>query len=119
MFSDPVPENTPQLFADERGIWREDAPGRRFGIEWSDIFRLSGYRLDGIDKEPVCVELDFEYGHFFELLSDWPGFQNVIAAISERLPGLCSNWFEDIERSGPARTLGALGGIGNLRPALE
>jgi hypothetical protein len=83
----------PRLFADDRGVWRESIPGRPSGIEWGEIYCVSGHKLDGITEISTCVVLDFEYGGFIELYDCWPGFQQVIAAITERLAGIGSDWF--------------------------
>ncbi len=43
---------------------------------------------------------DWEYGEFVELYHDWPGFGQVVAAITERLPGIAPDWFERVEALG-------------------
>jgi hypothetical protein len=88
----------PRLFADERGVWREDTPGRPSGIEWGEINHVSGHKLDGITEVYTCVVLDFEYGEFIELYHDWPGFGQVVEAITARLPGIAPDWFQQVEQ---------------------
>ncbi len=88
----------PRLFADGRGVWRESIPGRPSGIEWGDVYRVSGHKLDGVSKIYTCVVLDFEYGKFIELYHDWSGFRQVVAAISEQLPGICPDWISPVEQ---------------------
>jgi hypothetical protein len=88
----------PRLFADDRGVWRESIPGRPYGIEWGEVYRVSGHKLDGVTKVYTCVVLDFEYGKCIELYHDWPGFRQVVAAITERLLGICPDWFSQVEQ---------------------
>ena len=88
----------PKLFADARGIWSEQEPGRPSGIEWKDIYRITGYKLDGITTTFTCVVMDFDYGEFIELYHHWPGFDQVIAAITERMPGISPEWFHKVEQ---------------------
>ena len=91
-----MPDSFPRLFADDRGVWCEDQPGHPFGIKWDEIVGVCGYKLDAITKAYTIVELDHPSGHWIELYSDWPGFAQVIAAISTRLPGIRASWFQDI-----------------------
>jgi hypothetical protein len=88
------------LYADGSGVWREDSPGRRTGIAWDEVYRVGGYKLDGVTDVYTCVALDTEYGVFTELYHDWPGFRQVVAAITAELPGIDADWFQRIERLG-------------------
>jgi hypothetical protein len=91
----------PRLFADERGVWIEKTPGSSCGIQWNEVFSVSGHKLDGITEiYSSCVELDFEFGEYIQFYQDWPGFEQVIVAISQRLPGIATNWFQQIEQLG-------------------
>lgn len=90
-----------RIFADDRGLWREDRAGRQFVIEWGEITQVSGYKLDGITEVYTVVELDFEFGEYVELFADWSGFADVAASISDRLPGIPPDWLEQIEKLGP------------------
>jgi hypothetical protein len=90
----------PTLFADARGVWFDLTPGRPSGIEWSEVYRITGYKLDGITITYTCVVLDFDYGGFIEMYHDWPGFAQVIAAITERMPGINPDWFQKIDQPG-------------------
>ncbi len=92
----------PKLFADARGVWSERTPGSPSGIEWHEVYRVSGYKLDGVTEVYTCVELDFEYGEFIELYHHWEGFDQVIAAITQRLPGIDPEWFHVVEQLGVA-----------------
>jgi hypothetical protein len=89
-------DSIPRLFADHRGVWREDKPGHPFGIEWDEIVRIGGYKLGGVTELFTVVELDHPSGHFIELHADWPGFAQVIDTISTRIPAIGSNWFDEI-----------------------
>jgi hypothetical protein len=69
-------------------------------IAWEDVFCVSGHKLDGITEVSTCVVLDWSYGEFVELYHDRPGFEQVVAVIAERLPGIAPDWFARIERLG-------------------
>jgi hypothetical protein len=92
---------SPRLYADDRGVWREDRPGQPFGIEWGEIAGVGGYRLDGVTEVYTVVELDFDSGEWLELHADWPGFSAVTHAIAARLPSIPEGWFAEIERRQP------------------
>ncbi len=87
----------PRLYADERGVWRED----QSGIGWDEIDAVSGYRLGGVTAVYTVVELQFVYGEWVELQADWPGFAGVAEAITARLPGMPAGWLADVERLRP------------------
>lgn len=91
----------PPLYADDAGVWREDKPGRPFGIRWEEIASVGGYKLDGITEVYTIIELDFEYGEWFELRTDSTGFPEVARAVTARLPGIPSDWLTRIEGLGP------------------
>jgi hypothetical protein len=93
-----VADSEPRLFADDRGIWREDSSGRPTGVAWDDVYRVSGHKLDGVTETYICVAIDWECGEFVELYQDWPGFPQVMSAITARLPGLDAGWFSQIEQ---------------------
>ena len=86
----------PRLFADHRGVWREDKLGHPFGIEWDEIIRIGGYKLDGYTELFTVLELDDPSGHFIQMHADWPGFAQVVHAISIRIPAIGSNWMDAI-----------------------
>jgi hypothetical protein len=90
----------PRLSANELGVWREDRPGRPFGILWPDIYRISGAKLDCIGTVDTTVELDWDYGYCLELNSTWYGFPDVILALTERMPGIDPDWFSQVEALG-------------------
>jgi hypothetical protein len=91
-----MPGKFPRLFADDKGVWREDKPGHPFGIEWEEIVGVGEYNLDGVTEAFTVVELDYPNGHFIELNSDWSGFAQVIDAMSSNLPGNQASWFSAI-----------------------
>lgn len=83
----------PRVSADSRGVWREERPGVSSGIEWEEIHRIIGYKLDAVDETDIVLELEFEYGEFVELNDKFNGFADVVAAIGTRVPRLASDWF--------------------------
>lgn len=86
----------PRLFADFRGVWREGNPGRASVIEWDEIIRITGYKLDGITEVYTVLELDHPSGHFMELNADWSGFAQVVDAITLQFPDIRRTWFDEI-----------------------
>jgi hypothetical protein len=95
-------EREPTLYADERGVWREDTPGRPFGFEWSAIVEVLGYKLDAVTEVYTVVDLLEETGHCLELFHHWRGFKEVMDALGARLPGLRPTWFAEIAQLGVA-----------------
>jgi hypothetical protein len=99
--------NTPTLTADSEGIWRSDAPDdRRSGIAWDDIHSIGGCMLDRKTRGVVAVvTLDWDYGEFFELMEDWPGFDDVVRAITSRVPGIDREWMNRIRSLDPNESI--------------
>lgn len=84
----------PRLTADDEGICRHDGPARRSCIAWDEIHRVSAGKLDCIAHTVLIVTLDWEFGEFFEIMEDWPGFTDFANAISQRLPGIGTDWLK-------------------------
>jgi len=91
----------PRLYADDHGVWREDKAGQPFGIRWGEIIGVGGYKLDGITEVYTVVELVHPSGHWVELHADWPGFVDVVRAITARLPGIAAGWLAEVEKLQP------------------
>jgi hypothetical protein len=87
-----------KLFADDQGVWSQSEQGDITGIEWEEIFSISGYKLDGITEVYTVIELDFEYGEWIELNADWAGFHQVVDTIATKIPDLNPSWLQAIER---------------------
>ena len=96
----PAGTVNPRLFADDQGVWWERTRGSPFGIAWDEIHCVSGHKLDGATEVYTCVALDTAYGEYVELYPDWPGFGQVVAATTERLPGISAGRFERVETLG-------------------
>ena len=93
----------PQVFADDRGVWRRDEPGREpWGIAWDEIVDVTGAKLDIPTGLYTYIELAFEFGKWVDVYADWTGFPDVVRAISSRLPGIAPGWFEEISQLGPS-----------------
>ena len=87
----------PELFADERGIWvRNDPAWAAYGLEWDEIYLVGGYPIDAIERTLIYVEVDPIYGQPFEFNNEWRGFEEVVEALTQRLPGLAPSWFQTI-----------------------
>jgi len=92
----------PTLYADDFGVWEATTTSSsRSGIRWSEIFRVSGHKLDGITETYTIIELDFEYGEYVELNDAWPGFDQVVKLMSQKLPRLRPSWFAEIQALKP------------------
>jgi hypothetical protein len=89
----------PRYFTDAEGIWCEGA-AKPFGIRWDEIYRVTGYKLDCITEVDTCLEIDFEYGEFMELNGRFPGFNDVVDGITNRLPGIDPDWFQKVSGLG-------------------
>lgn len=95
-------DDFPRVFADDRGVWRQDEPvGEPWGIAWDEIVDVTGAKLDTPIGVYTYIELAFEFGKWVELYADWLGFPDVVRAITARLPGISPTWFDDIDRLGP------------------
>ncbi len=91
----------PFLIADANGVWREDTPGRRFGITWDEIYCISAHKLDYITHVVTVVTLDWDFGEYFELMDNWLGFDEVARAISSRIPRIDPCWIDRIHALTP------------------
>ncbi len=91
----------PHLISDDAGVWRFATDGRRFGIAWPEIYRVIGYALDGVTELHFVAELESDAGLVLEFHADWPGFQSVVASISDQLSGLSPQWFATVEAMVP------------------
>lgn len=60
------------------------------------MYCISLYKQDGITEVYTCLVLDWGNGEFLELYDHWPGFEQVAAAITKRLPGIVSDWLEQM-----------------------
>ncbi|WP_064748498.1 hypothetical protein [Lysobacter antibioticus] len=80
--------HAPRLYADPRGVWRDDGVGRIHGVRWNEIDGVDAYAIDADGTRQVFVELGTAAGHRLELPIDWPGYREVATALSLRLAGL-------------------------------
>lgn len=94
------PGGYPRLGADERGIWREYGPGRRFLIEWDKVDEVHGLRGLTPAQEVVCTGLELELAHqgphSLKLNAASPGFAAVVEAMTAQLPGMPAGWSDRI-----------------------
>ena len=88
----------PNIFADNRGVWCSDQSENIAGIRWDEVYRISGYKLDTIDQVDTIIELDFEYGEFVELNSEFPGFLAAVEQFSRYISHLPMDWFLRIQQ---------------------
>jgi hypothetical protein len=86
----------PYISTDTEGVWCSTKSGARYGIKWDEVFRIGGYKLDAITQIDTIVELDFEYGEFVELNSEFPGFDTAISTFARYVPSLPDNWYSRI-----------------------
>ena len=45
------------------------------------LYTVSGYKLDCMTRVVTVVTLDWDFGEFFELMDDWPGFDDVVGQL--------------------------------------
>ena len=93
--------SVPRLIADDAGIWTENTSAHRSGIRWDETYCISGHRLDCKTRVVTVVNLDWDYGEYFELMDDWPGFEEVTRLLSSRVPGLNSQWLDRVRAMSP------------------
>ncbi len=87
----------PRLLADGRGMWRESTPGRPSGIEWGEVYSVSGHNLDGASKIYTCLA-SISSMESSSNYHDWFGFRQVVATITEQLPGIRPDWISPMEQ---------------------
>ena len=87
----------PRMYADDRGIWREDKPGHPYGLEWKEVCRIVGYKIEGFEEVSMVLELDLVFGEFLELNSSWSGFGQVVEAIIDRLGEATRERFQELD----------------------
>ena len=85
----------PILGYDESNIFCEDAPDQKMEIPFSEIVKISGYKLDCIESVKTVLEVEHESGHFMEFYDDWIGFELVVSEITKRF-NLHSNWLSSL-----------------------
>jgi hypothetical protein len=98
------PDGIPRLYADDEGVWREDTPGQRFGVEWYEIGRVLGSKKEGAPGH-VVIDLEWEGVNHLFLESDMAGFGEAVEAMTTRLPHMPAAWLEKIERLRPGYAL--------------
>lgn len=91
----------PRLYADPRGVWRDDGAGRIHGIRWTDIDGIDGYAIDANERRLIFVEVGTAAGERLELRTDWPGYREVAMAMSVHLPGLDVGALQRLEQTRP------------------
>ena len=89
-----------RVFADATGVWQQAASQEPFGILWDEIVEVSGYNIDGVTEIHTLVVLEYEYGEQFEFHDQQPGFEDTVAAMSDRLPGIDRGWLERVRAAG-------------------
>jgi len=94
-----------RVWADEVGLWREDRPGVRFGIEWADVHSISVSKLAPIDEVFTILQLDWSFGEYIELGDYSAGFEAVVEAVANRFVGLEDRLKASIANVQPGETL--------------
>jgi hypothetical protein len=96
-------DGCPRVFADGRGVWRRGGPGQEpWGVWWHDIEAVTGRNVEVATGEHVVIELVHDVEDSMELYDFWPGFGQVVRAISAHLPGIRPGWLQEIRRWEPA-----------------
>jgi hypothetical protein len=82
------------IFVDEQGIWRKDTPtGKRYGIAWDEVLRITAYKTDDLSSLNRCVTLETNDKLPFEIDDGCDGFMNAAHSISARFHGCLPNWY--------------------------
>ncbi|MCC2672341.1 MAG: hypothetical protein K0Q72_4813 [Armatimonadetes bacterium] len=90
-----------RVFADERGVWREE-PGRpAYGIDWDDITEVSAHKLDAMFEVCTIYTLEHPSGDSLEFNGTDEGAADVVAAIAGRLPGISADWGAQVDALSP------------------
>lgn len=53
-------------------------------VPWREIVEIAVHRLDLITRQPLVLELVHESGHVWEVFSDEPGWQPLVAHLLQR-----------------------------------
>lgn len=97
-----------EVYSDASGIWCINHEGNRYGIEWNDIYKVSAYKSN-LPYDPtnpiLTLELDFEYGEYITIESNWTGFEDVAQAITEHLPEINPQWLTNLKQLEPDQSL--------------
>ena len=88
------------LKADEKGIWRSDNGGKPFGIEWEEIYGISGYTMSYSNGPEIEIEFDFDYGESFRINETWEGFNDIIKAVHDRKMYREESWLQKVSAVG-------------------
>lgn len=87
-----------RLWADERGVWRQNLPWPPGGLTWSEVRCVSGYKLDGVTTAYTQVTLESGEGESVEAFEFDAGFALVVAEVVHRLPDITPDWLAQIEQ---------------------
>ncbi len=101
----PAMKDEMKIHSSTSGVWCTDNRGNRSGIEWDEIYAVSGGKVDLITSEIISIDIDYEDGEFLTLNSDFLGFDEVIPAITEHLPGISPLWLSKIKELEIGQTL--------------
>ena len=95
-------DGRPRVFADSRGVWRQDGPGQEpWGVWWYDIEAVQGCSIEDCAGGHLSIELVYDGEDALDLCDFWPGFGQVVRAVSTHLPGMRPGWLQDIRRQTP------------------
>jgi hypothetical protein len=78
--------------------WRESGGCRSEALEWSDVRRVTAFKLDLIGSDEVCLRFDSALGVAREFSESEPGWSELLLALPHRLPGVPhpDQWHEDV-----------------------
>lgn len=68
----------------------------KYGIGWDEIFEICVCQIDGITEIYWYLDINFEWGEYIEVYSDYSNFVNLIPEIAERF-NLPVDWFEAVK----------------------
>jgi hypothetical protein len=93
--------DVPLLGADDKCLWIEMGPGARMERRWDEVVRVTAGKIDCKFRIDRTIEVGHEAGDYLEFNDSCPGFDSVVSGINRHLPGVLSDWVEQLDEAGP------------------
>ena len=79
----PKPLDAPVIFSEEH--FQREAP-EAFSASWSDVQRITGYKIDMFAWDEIRVEFALQGGNTVVVSEESPGFPEFMAEVERRFP---------------------------------
>jgi hypothetical protein len=63
------------------------SPSRLYSVAWSDVLRVTAYKRDHLIVDCICLAIDTTDGTTAEVNEEMEGWEALVAALPEYLPG--------------------------------